>query len=270
VFDSGMGGLTVLRELTKKLPGEQFVYFGDTARAPYGNRSAQEICRFAVEIGGFLLERDCKMLIFACHTATVLGMAALTSITAKPVLGMVEAALAETLGDPAEDADPGADEAIWPVGMIATQGTAESGDYQRFFAQRAPGKPFYMQACPDFVPLVEKGVLVGPDVERAAEKHLSPLRERGIRTLVLGCTHYPFLVRPISAYFGAGVRLADPAHKLALLAEQELAKRDLLADVRGKAPKAPEYWCSGNPGRFNACGAILLGHALGQVRMHVF
>ena len=281
VFDSGVGGLTVLRALEQRLPRENYIYFGDTARAPYGNRSPAEIRRFNLEIGQWLLDQHCKMLLVACNTSTVLGMDTIKANTAKPVFGMMEAILAETLSGGSEpgagtgsygggiggSSEPGA---IWPVGFIATKGTVDSGAYQRAFAEKAPGKPFFAQACPDFVPLVEAGVMDGPAVDRAVQTYLAPLRERGIRTLILGCTHYPYLAPVISAFLGPGVRLADPAEAMARLVEAYLLAHGGANDGAGEGHGNRDFFCSGDPGQFRSVGAGLLGHPIDRVRRQVF
>jgi len=275
VFDSGLGGLSVLLELEEMLPAENYIYFGDTARAPYGDRSADEVCRFAVEIGDWLLERHCKVLVFACHTATVLGMAALTALTSMPVFGMVEPAMAEALDDGEDPVGKSAEASgtahdIWPVGMIATQGTVDSGDYQSVFAAKAPGKPFYMSACPAFVPFVEKGVLSGREVDQAVEQYLRPLRDLGIRTLILGCTHYPFLAPVITGFLGAGVRLANPAHKLALMVGDYLRTHTMLNGSNEGKRGEREFWCSGDTSEFKAISSHFLSRPLDEVRRQVF
>ncbi|MDR0469170.1 MAG: glutamate racemase [Peptococcaceae bacterium] len=270
VFDSGVGGLSVLRALEKKLPHENYIYFGDTARAPYGGRSPDEIRKFCLEIGSWLLAFGCKMLVIACNTLTVRGISALEEISAVPVYGMMEAILA---GLPQQEKDPYMDPALeemWPVGFIATQSTIESGEYQRALMERAPGKSFYVQACPRFTPLVERGLLVGSEVSRAVEETLSPLHEKGIRTLILGCTHYPFLAPAISAYMGSCVKLVDPALPLASIVGEKLQKEGLLHDSDGDSRSTCVYWCSGDTAAFKAVGSALLGHTLEDVRKQVF
>ena len=281
VFDSGVGGLTVLRVLEQRLPLENYIYFGDTARAPYGDRRPEEIRGFNREIGGWLLEQDCKMLLVACNTSTVLGMDTIKTMTAIPVFGMMEAILAETLsgdsgvdtgGYDGGDSSGGRDEsaAIWPVGFIATKGTVDSGAYQKAFAEKAPGYPFFTLACPEFVPLIEAGVMDGPEVERAVRDYLAPLRERGIRTLILGCTHYPFLAPAISAFLGPGVRLVDPAEALVRLVEAHLHKYAALNDGSGGTFGQRAFFCSGDTGRFQSVGRGLLGHLIDPIRRQVF
>ena len=271
IFDSGLGGLSVLRMLRERLPLENYIYFGDTARAPYGGRSGDEIRRFNIEIGGWLLARGCKMLVVACNTSTVLGgLAALKAETPIPVYGMMEATLAGTLAIGEGAGGIAVPEEIWPIGFIATKGTVESGAYQAAFGDKAPGKPFYALACPDFVPLVEQGKTEGPDVDQAVHKYLAMMNDKKIRTLILGCTHYPFLVPAIVSFIGENVRIVDPAVRLAHLVEGELKKSDLLNDGAGDAHGAGEYWCSGDTGIFKAVGGIFMGSPIDEVRKQVF
>ena len=261
VFDSGVGGLSVLRALKERLPGENFIYFGDTARTPYGVLSSDEVRRFTVEIGAWLLERDCKMIVIACNTATVMGMTALRSMTAVPIVGMVEAALRGVFrtGDD-----------IWPVGLIATEGTLANGAYQAAFAEKAPGKPLYTRACPDFTTLVERGKTEGPEVDQTVMRYLTPLRDKGIRTLVFGCTHYPFLASAIAPFLGEGVGLVDPAVELASMAEEYLEKNSLLNGVGESAGGSVEYWCSGDRSGFISVAGVLLGRPVDIVKRQVF
>ena len=269
VFDSGVGGLSVLRALERRLPNENYIYFGDTARAPYGNRSPGEIRRFNLEIGKWLLDQQCKMLLVACNTSTVLGgLEALRNSTAKSVFGMMEAILS------------GVTDTDGPIGFIATQGTVDSGAYQKAFAEKFAGTAFIARACPDFVPLVERGETSGPDVARAVEAYLTPLREQGVCTLVLGCTHYPYLAPVISAFLGDGVRLSDPADALASIVEAHLCDTGLLNNgvdsdgfvntATGGAGGERSFYCSGDTESFRFVGQIMLGRPLGEVKRQVF
>lgn len=262
VFDSGVGGLSVLRALERRLPGENYIYFGDTARAPYGNRSAEEIRRFNKEIGSWLLEQGCKMLLVACNTSTVLGMEVIKAMAAIPVFGMMEATLAGSLS--AEE------DSVWPIGFIATKGTVESGAYQKAFGGIAQDKLFYAQACPEFVPYVEKGDIDGQEVMQAVRTYLAPLREAGIRTLILGCTHYPFLASAISSFLGPGIRLVDPALALADMVEASLKGEGLLNDGLGGAGNRRMFYCSGDKESFRLVGGALYGCPMGEVRRKVF
>jgi len=262
VFDSGVGGLSVLRALEQRLPGENYLYFGDTARAPYGDRSAEEIRRFNLEIVNWLIAQDCKMLLVACNTSTVFGLDAIKTAVSIPVFGMMEAILAGTFGKGTET--------VGTVGFIATKGTVESGAYQKAFTYAAPKNEFYALACPDFVPLVERGLLEGVEVDQAIRQYLQPLQEKKIYTLILGCTHYPFLAPAISSFLGPDVRLVDPADSLAALVEGHLRDNDLLSDNAENHRGSRVFYCSGDVLRFQSAGQIMLSHKMEDVRRKVF
>ncbi|MCL2121405.1 MAG: glutamate racemase [Clostridiales bacterium] len=262
IFDSGVGGLSVLRILEKKLPEEDYIYFGDTARAPYGNRSQSEIRRFNLEIGRWLLSCDCKMLLVACHTSTVLGMDAIQEETEVPVIGMMEAVLTGAFATDGEDDSP--------IGFIATSSTVQSGAYQKAFAEKAPGRAFFAQDCPDFVPLVEQGITEGPAVERSVEAYLAPLRDAGVRTLILGCTHYPFLHSAITSFLKPGVRMVDPAESLADMVDAYLHAEPLRKEAAGSERGSRRFYCSGEPDRFQAVGSLMLGRPIEEVGRRKF
>ncbi len=263
VFDSGLGGLSVLRSLRRLMPGESFIYFGDTARAPYGNRSPEEIRRFNREIGAWLLSTGCKMLVVACNTSTVLGMGEIKAMTDKPVVGMMEATLQAALPQDRADEDQ-----VWPMGFIATRGTVSSMAYQKAFSDAAGDKGFYAVACPALVPLVEAGITEGAEIQRCMDEYISPLVSKGIRSLILGCTHYPFLSEAIGKYVGAGVRLIDPAESVALIARKYLADHGVLSEDHANARL--EFFCSGSTENFIAVGSALWGSAIREVRRKAF
>jgi len=264
VFDSGMGGLSVLKALVQKLPYENYIYFGDTARAPYGDKTPEVIRGYNREIGSWLISMDCKMLVVACNTSTVLGgMDEIRAMSTIPVIGMADAVTGEVLR---ADQD-----SIWPVGFIATKGTVESGVYQRIFDAAKPGsysqKPgFYAAACPALVPMVEVGVLSGPEVDRALCEYISPLLAEGIRTLILGCTHYPFLKSAVVDCVGSGgsrgVQIVDPALEMAVIVTRLLEEHDLThTDTAGSAGQRA-FYCSGKAADFEAVGSVLWGSSI--------
>ncbi|MCL2167173.1 MAG: glutamate racemase [Clostridiales bacterium] len=262
IFDSGVGGLSVLRILEKKLPEENYIYFGDTARAPYGNRSQSEIRRFNLEIGKWLLSCGCKMLLVACHTSTVLGMDAIREETEVPVIGMMEAVLAGAFATDGEGDSP--------IGFIATSGTVRSGAYQKAFAEKAPERAFYAQDCPDFVPLVEQGIAEGPAVERSIEAYLTPMRDAGVRTLILGCTHYPFLQAAITSFLGPGVRVVDPADALADMVKAYLVAKSMRNEASGSEGGSRRFYCSGDTERFQIVGGLMLGRPIEEAGRRSF
>ncbi len=240
VFDSGVGGLTVLKELMRRLPRERFVYLGDTARVPYGTRSPEVVVAYSMANANFLCAQQIKLLVVACNTASAAALPALSERLTLPVLGVIE---------------PGAEAAArvtrGRVGVIGTPGTIASGAYQRALEWLRPGVAQAARACPLFVPLVEEGWLEGPVVELVAERYLAELVAFGIDTLVLGCTHYPLLARAIGRVMGPDVRLIDSASATAAAAERLLLERGLAATARESEPRH-RYFVTDLPERFGA------------------
>jgi glutamate racemase len=225
VFDSGVGGLTVLSELRRRLPAERTTYLGDNARTPYGPRAADEVRRFTLECVRWLLDQEVKLLVLACNTATSRALPQVREISPVPVLGVVRpgavaAAAATRAGH---------------VGVIATAGTVASGAYAAAIGEADPSLTVSQQACPDLVPLVEAGQLDGARTESAVRGYLDELisRDAAIDTLLLGCTHYPLLRPVIERAVGDGVAVVDSAFTTALATE------DLLDALGARAPATP-------------------------------
>ena len=204
VFDSGVGGLTVFREISRLLPGQSLIYLGDSARVPYGTKSAQTIIRYSLEAAQHLAERDVKMMVVACNTATAAALPALQQRLSIPVIGVIEpgarAAVAATSGK---------------VGVIATEGTVRSQAYSKAIRALRPDVEVIESAAPLFVPLAEEGWANTHVAREVAEIYLSPLIDAGIDTLVLGCTHYPILRGTIEKVVGERVRIVDSAETTA-------------------------------------------------------
>lgn len=248
IFDSGFGGLTVVRALFDLLPDEQLVYIGDTGRYPYGPRPAEEIRRFAIELTSVLVERHgVKMVVVACNTAASVALEELRTRFQVPVLGVIE---------------PGLRAAVQAtrnarVGVIGTVGTIASGSYQKMAeAMRAPVE-LHCAACPGFVEFVERGELDTDQVHVLAERLLAPLRERDIDSLLLGCTHYPYLARTIADVMGRQVVLVSSAEETAFDVRSVLAATGL-----GRPPSEPplhRFYSSGDVGHFAEMGGRLLG-----------
>ena len=221
VFDSGIGGLTVVRELMRQLPRERVIYFGDTARVPYGPKSPDTVRRYSHEIAAFLTSQNVKAIVVACNTATAHALPELQRAHAIPVIGVVE---------------PGARAAVaatrrGELGVIGTAGTIGSGAYERAIRAIAPNVGIVARACPLFVPLVEEGWLNTEATRLIAREYLGPLRTAGIDTLVLGCTHYP-LIKPLLAHIlGPDVALIDSAHETAAETARVLQVRGLLNEA---------------------------------------
>jgi glutamate racemase len=224
VFDSGVGGLTVARELMRQLPRESVLYVGDTARVPYGPKSPDTVRRYSREIAAFLLDEGVKAVVVACNTATAHALDVLRQEIPVPVVGVVE---------------PGAraavDEADAPtssprrIGVIGTVGTIRSGAYERAIRALDPGAVIAARACPLFVPLVEEGWLDHEATELVAREYLTPLREQQVDAVVLGCTHYPLLRPLIGRVMGPDVRLIDSARETAVATAKALDDAGLLA-----------------------------------------
>jgi glutamate racemase len=259
VFDSGVGGLTVLSELQRRLPDEATVYLGDNARTPYGPRPADEVQRFTAEGVRWLLDQDIKLLVLACNTATARALPMVRASTPVPVLGVVRpgavaAAAATRAGH---------------VGVIATVGTVESGAYPAAILEADSRLIVSQQACPELVPLVEAGRLDDPATEDAVRGYLDALRAQdpGIDTLLLGCTHYPLLRPMIERQAGDGVAVVDSAFTTALAAEDLLDALGARAPAAGdgRAPVARRVATTGDVDAFRVVAARLFGASLPSI-----
>lgn len=252
LYDSGLGGLSVLRVLTARLPGETFLYFGDTARVPYGPRPAAEIVAFNLQIADWLVAEGAKCLVVACNTSSALALTRLENEVSVPIVGLIQAG-AEAVVDAAPDG---------PIGLIATQATVASGAYQRAIAARAPSAPVLAQACPALVPLVESGAWAGPEAHEALRDCLAPFLATPPRALLLGCTHYPHLA-PLIASWLPGVPLIDPAIRLADHVESVLSTRGIGA-CRPAVPPL-RVTVSGDAQRFRAEAERLIPGLVSEV-----
>ena len=257
IFDSGIGGLTVAREIIRQLPHERIIYFGDTARVPYGPKSPDTVRRYSREISTYLTSQDVKAIVIACNTATAHALPMLQRDLTIPVIGVVE---------------PGARAAVAAsrrreLGVIGTVGTIGSGAYERAIRHLAPDAHIVARACPLFVPLVEEGWLDRDATRLIAQEYLAPLRAAGVDTLVLGCTHYPLLKPILSELLGSDVVLIDSAHETAVETAAVLSARGLLANgetVHGDIGGRPAYRfiASDAPDHFLRMGQRFLGSAI--------
>ncbi|MEB3329663.1 MAG: glutamate racemase [Candidatus Sericytochromatia bacterium] len=245
LYDSGLGGLSVLRALTARLPEESLIYFGDTARVPYGPRPAAEILAFNEEIAGRLVAAGAKALVVACNTSSAIALPVLASGCPVPMVGLIEAGAEAAL----TAAGGGA------IAVIATQATVLSGAYGRAIAARAPGTPVVELACPALVPLVEAGTWAGPVAEAAVREALAPLLPAPPAALVLGCTHYPHLTAAIRTVLPSAT-LVDPAQRVAEVVAARLTSLDALAPHG--LPPAHQIWVSGELAAFLASARRLL------------
>ncbi len=218
VFDSGIGGLTVVSELRQELPGENIFYIGDTARVPYGGKSQQTLERYSLEIAGLLLAEGAKLIVVACNSASAAALSRLEEAMRVPVIGVIE---------------PGARAAVeagrsGKIGVIGTRATVQSGAYHRNIKRFDPDAQVIAQACPLFVPLVEEGWFTDDVTRTVARRYLDPMIDQGIDTLVLGCTHYPLLRPLLSEIYGERIALIDSAQACARATRQLLEEHELL------------------------------------------
>lgn len=219
VFDSGVGGLTVAREIMRNLPSEKLVYFGDTARVPYGSKSKETVIRYSRQIIRFLQEQQVKAIVVACNTASAFALDAVRNEFDIPIIGVIESG-AKVAAEETKNKR---------VGVIGTVGTVGSGIHEEHLKAIDPDITVFGKACPLFVPLVEEGWLHDPVTVEVASRYLKDLQEKDVDTLILGCTHYPLLRSTIGAIMGEGVRLVNPAYETALELGRLLKENDLLS-----------------------------------------
>jgi glutamate racemase len=258
VFDSGLGGLTVFKALARRMPEESLVYFGDTAHVPYGSKSPEAIARYSTAIARFLAGRGIKLLVVACNTSSAWALPAIRRAVKIPVIGVIEpgarAALAATRGG--------------RIGIIGTEATVKSGAYPKSIKALSARTKTASQACPLFVPLVEEGWWTGGVVAAVARKYVAPLRAARVDTLILGCTHYPYLKLVLAKAMGPRVRLIDSAEETAQETSRVLSARGLRAPKGGRGRR--EFYASDAPERFARLGRRMLGAAVSRVRLHPF
>jgi glutamate racemase len=246
LFDSGVGGLTVLQQIMKVLPKENTVYLGDTARSPYGTKSVETVLRYSFENADFLIQKSVKLLVVACNTSTAVALKSLQENLSVPVVGVIEpgarAALAKTKNK--------------RIGVIGTEATIQSGAYTQALRAIDPKVEVYSRACPLFVPLVEEGWLDNKVVDMAVASYLDGLKRRGIDTLILGCTHYPLLKKALRKFMGRGVRLVDSAEETAHEVLGVLMKKSL---ERERGTGAASFFVTDVADRFIKVGRRFLG-----------
>jgi glutamate racemase len=254
IFDSGIGGLTVLKEIISRLPGESTVYLGDTARVPYGSRSAETVTRYSFENTRFLFSRGIKILVIACNTASSISLEAVRKSVSLPVVGVIE---------------PGARAAVSAtrkrkIGVIGTYATIRSNSYTKAIKAIDNSIEVFSLPCPLFVPLVEEGWTEGAVAELTAETYLKDMRNEGIDTLVLGCTHYPLLKKVIARIMGDQVKLIDSAIETAFAIKKILSDMSLLREDQGACVR--EYYVTDSPDKFVAVGERFLGSPIDLIK----
>lgn len=258
MLDSGVGGLTVVREIFRQLPQERIVYFGDTARMPYGPRSHIEVRQFAVEIIEFLNTQDIKMVIVACNSATAAGLPHYQETFDLPILGVIEPGIRAALAHSKNKV----------VGVIGTSGTIASGAYEKAIKKMDSRVRVFSRPCPLFVLIVENNLSQTPEAYRVAEEYLAPLREEGVDTLILGCTHYPLLTHVIQEVMGDDVKLVSSATETAREAREILTAQNMLNDQPQQGCQGGHrFFSSGPPQPFEEIGCKLLNQKIKAYRL---
>lgn len=222
VFDSGVGGLTVAKEIMRQLPGESLVYFGDTARVPYGSKSKKTVCKYSRQIVKFLLTKKVKAIVIACNTASALARSELEQMVEIPIVDVVQPGV-KMAAESTKNHN---------IGIIGTESTIKSGIYEQYLHKINPEITVVSKACPLFVPLVEEGLLEDRVTEDIVSRYLHDMKEYEIDALVLGCTHYPLLRGVIGREMGEGVKLVNPAYETAKSLKELLKSENLLADAK--------------------------------------
>jgi glutamate racemase len=255
IFDSGIGGLTVARAMYDRLPNESTIYFGDTARVPYGPKSPETVRRYSLEILHWLLSQGVKAVVIACNTSTAHALEALQAASPVPVIGVIE---------------PGARAAVavahrGPIGVIGTAGTIASNAYARAIQAAKPGAAVQQRACPLFVPLVEEGWFEHPAAELIAAEYLEPLKQAGVDVMVLGCTHYPLLKPLLQRTMGPGTRLIDSGEETATAVANALRAAGL--DAPDEGTPSHRFVVSDDEARFRQVGSRFIGERLGKAEV---
>lgn len=254
LFDSGSGGLTVMREVAKRLPSENLLYYADTARIPYGGKSRDTIIRFSIENSIFLLEQSIKLLVVACNTATALALDKLKHLFKIPVIGVIE---------------PGAEKACQvtrngKVAVLGTKGTIASKAYETAILARSPQMEVISVACPLFVPLVEERFIDHPAAKMIVKEYLAPLKKEKVDTILLGCTHYPLLQKLIEEEMEGQVEIVDSATTCAEKVDH------ILCELRLENPQKAgqyHYYVSDDPLKFQQLGEEILGRKIEHVTL---
>lgn len=254
MFDSGFGGLTVMRQVAKDLPNEHIIYFGDTARLPYGDKSRETILRYALENTIFLMDHKIKLLVVACNTVSVYSLEKLQQVFNLPIIGVI---------------DPGVEKIVSvtrnkKVAVLGTRGTINSGVYQQKIAHKLPGAEIFAVPCPLFVPLVEEKMIDHPIAHLVVKEYLTPLKDKHVDTVMLACTHYPLLKDVIQHELGPDVTIVDSASTCAEKVRQVLDELNLRSNEYNPIRK---YFVSDDPEKFRRLGTQFLGMPIDQVEL---
>ncbi len=252
VFDSGLGGLSVVERILEQIPQAKIIYFGDTARVPYGEKTAAELIDFADEITKFLVNNGCGVIIDACNSTSAVALEYLKEKYINPIIGVIKPGILSAI----EVTKNGR------IGVIATEATVKSEAHKKTAKEIDADIVIYPLACPEFVPLVEAGEVTGKKAHMVVEKTLQPLMEKNIDTIILGCTHYPFLAPTIRKVMGENVILVDPAYETAKEAKTQYLKEENY----DTAINEHKYYVTGDPDHFQRVGERLIGKKLPTVQ----
>lgn len=253
VFDSGIGGLTVMRQMMRAMPYERFIYFGDTARVPYGEKSRETVVRYSIENAIFLMEKNIKMLVVACNTASAYSLDKLRQIFNIPVVGVVEPGVEAVLAQTRNNR----------IAVLGTKGTIKSGIYQREITARLPQAHVISIPCPLFVPLVEERLIDHPATRLLIKEYLAPLQAEQIDTLLLACTHYPLLAPLIQSEVGDRITIVDSATTCA----EQVARMCASSAGSVPSPAAASFFVSDDPEKFRSIGQDFLGMTIPNVEL---
>jgi len=250
IFDSGVGGLTVYRSIRQHFPNEDLLYFGDTARVPYGPKSRQNVIEYSLQNARFLMQQNVKMLVIACNTSSAVALDVLQEISSVPVIGVIQ---------------PGAEAALEAtksekIGVIGTEGTVRSAAYTKAIQLINPLAEVFNQACPLFVSIVEEGWETHPVAKSVAETYLEPLLNKGIDTIVLGCTHYPILKNVIQDVVGSSIRLVDSADAIIHHLQR------FLEPTTSDSPGKDSFFVSDNEDKFERIASRILSQDVTSLR----
>jgi glutamate racemase len=245
LFDSGVGGLTVFREISRLLPNEDLIYLGDTARLPYGNKSSTAILQYAKECASFLLENGVKLIIIACHTASCHALEALKKSLPIPVIGMIDSGIELIQASNSKN-----------IALLATQSTIASNIYQNTLLKLTPSTQVHAVACPLFAPLVEEALYHHEIAKQISAYYLDPLKSKSIEAALLACTHYPLLHKEIQEALGPSVKILEPTHRCAQNVQNFLLEMNLTRQSTKKP--SHRFFTTDHPKRFSALAKIFL------------
>jgi glutamate racemase len=250
IFDSGIGGLTVMRQVANRLPQESIIYFGDTARVPYGEKSQETILRYCIENTLFLMEQQVKMIVVACNTGAAYSTETLRQMFNIPILDVIEPGIAR-VAEVTKNRR---------IAILATKATIRSQVYQRGVSEKIPGAQLFPLACPLFVPLVEERLFNHPATELIVKEYLAPLKDKQVDTVLLGCTHYPLIQSIIQREMGSHVMIVDSATTCAARVAASLADTNQLSSQSSGGSR--QFYASDDPERFRAMGEVFFGSSI--------